>query len=111
MGKACLRFRQVEDLALDGIGKVIRRTPVRAFLRRSETIIITRRRFRIERRPGNRRVQRGRNAPMDPPTPRAKDGGRRGLRVEAAASWRGAVTPGRENFVPSGLDLTQISSL
>lgn len=36
MGKACLRFKRVDDLPLEIIGKLIARTPVRAYLARVE---------------------------------------------------------------------------
>jgi hypothetical protein len=32
MGKSCVRFKQLDDLALDVIGEAIRRTPARAFI-------------------------------------------------------------------------------
>src|SRR5205814_7417587 len=32
MGKACVRFKRVEDLALDVIGEAIRRVPVKTYL-------------------------------------------------------------------------------
>ena len=36
MGKSCLRFTNVEDLALDVIAEVVSRTPVDAFVERYE---------------------------------------------------------------------------
>ena len=36
MGKGCLRFRKVEDLPLDVIGRAIARTPVRSFIAQYE---------------------------------------------------------------------------
>jgi hypothetical protein len=36
MGKACLRFKKVEDLALDVIAEVIRRVPVKKYLQQYE---------------------------------------------------------------------------
>ncbi len=39
MGKSCVRFRKVEDLALDVIGGAIKRMPVRAFIDFYETAI------------------------------------------------------------------------
>jgi len=32
MGKACVRFKKIEDLALDVIGEVVRRVPVKKYL-------------------------------------------------------------------------------
>lgn len=32
LGKSCVRFKKLDDLALDVIGEVIRRTPTRAFI-------------------------------------------------------------------------------
>ncbi len=37
MGKACIRFKKVEDLALDVIGETIRRMPARAWVEYCET--------------------------------------------------------------------------
>ena len=34
MGKACIRFKHLEDLALDVLAEVIRRTPAKAFIAR-----------------------------------------------------------------------------
>jgi uncharacterized protein YdhG (YjbR/CyaY superfamily) len=34
MGKACIRFRRLEDLPLDAIGKLVARVPVDEYLRR-----------------------------------------------------------------------------
>lgn len=34
MGKSCIRFRKLEDLALDVIGEAVRRVPARAFVAR-----------------------------------------------------------------------------
>jgi hypothetical protein len=39
LGKACLRFRKLEDLALDVIGEAIRRTPARSFIQHYESMI------------------------------------------------------------------------
>lgn len=39
MGKSCIRFNKLDDLALDVIGEVIRRMPVRVFIREYETVI------------------------------------------------------------------------
>jgi hypothetical protein len=36
MGKACVRFKKVEDLALDVIGEAIRRVPVKTYLHQCE---------------------------------------------------------------------------
>jgi hypothetical protein len=36
MGKSCLRFRKVEDLALEAVGDIIARTPPDAFIARYE---------------------------------------------------------------------------
>jgi hypothetical protein len=36
MGKCCVRFRKLDDLALDLIGETIRRTPAAAFIRHYE---------------------------------------------------------------------------
>jgi len=39
MGKCCLRFRKLDDLALDLIGKAIRRSPIDTFLAQYEASI------------------------------------------------------------------------
>jgi hypothetical protein len=36
MGKACIRFRKVDDLALDVLGEAIRRLPARAYIEQYE---------------------------------------------------------------------------
>ena len=41
MGKSCLRFKKVEDLALDVIGESIRRLPARQFIEYYESVIQT----------------------------------------------------------------------
>jgi hypothetical protein len=46
LGKSCLRFKQLDDLALDVIGEVIRRTPARAFIKYYEAATKT-----LHRRP------------------------------------------------------------
>ncbi len=47
MGKSCLRFRKLDDLALDVLGESIRRMPARAFIEFYESVVKTAR-----RRPG-----------------------------------------------------------
>jgi len=39
MGKSCIRFKKVEDLALDVIGKAIRRMPVKKYIAQYEAVI------------------------------------------------------------------------
>lgn len=39
MGKACLRFKRVEDLALDVIGEAIRRVPAAAYIERYQAVL------------------------------------------------------------------------
>lgn len=41
MGKSCVRFKKVEDLALDVIGESIRRTSARGFLEHYQSVIKT----------------------------------------------------------------------
>lgn len=41
MGKCCIRFKKVEDLALDLIAETIRRTPVKKWIEHYETVIKT----------------------------------------------------------------------
>lgn len=44
MGKACLRFRKLEDLALDILGEAVRRVPARKFIDFYETAVQANRR-------------------------------------------------------------------
>jgi hypothetical protein len=39
MGKSCVRFRKLEDLALDVVGKAIARFPVKTYLRQYEAAL------------------------------------------------------------------------
>lgn len=41
MGKCCIRFKKVEDLALDVIGEAIRRVPAKKFIEMYEKSILT----------------------------------------------------------------------
>ncbi len=41
MGKSCIRFKKVEDLALDIIGEAIRRMPARKYIEICESAIVT----------------------------------------------------------------------
>ncbi len=44
MGKSCVRFRKVEDLALEVIGESVRRVPARKFIEHYEAVLKTARR-------------------------------------------------------------------
>jgi hypothetical protein len=39
MGKACVRFKKLDDLALDVVGKVVAKVPVATFVKRYEAAI------------------------------------------------------------------------
>ncbi len=39
MGKSCIRFKKLEDVALDVIGEAIRRVPARAYIEHYESVI------------------------------------------------------------------------
>ncbi len=39
MGKACVRFKKLEDLPLEVIGQVIARVPVKAYIARVEQVL------------------------------------------------------------------------
>ncbi|MCH7885097.1 MAG: hypothetical protein IIC01_07565 [Planctomycetes bacterium] len=39
MGKSCVRFKKIEDVPLDVIGKAIKRVSVKKFIERYESII------------------------------------------------------------------------
>ncbi len=41
MGKSCIRFKKVEDLALDVIGEAVRRSPVKLYIEQYESVIKT----------------------------------------------------------------------
>jgi hypothetical protein len=41
MGKACIRFKKLEDLPLDVIGRAIKRVPVKACIKHYEAAILT----------------------------------------------------------------------
>jgi Domain of unknown function (DU1801) len=41
MGKACVRFKKLEDLALDVIGEAIRKVPAKKYIAHCETIVKT----------------------------------------------------------------------
>jgi|SRR6516162_8466772 hypothetical protein len=47
MGKACVRFRKLEDLPLDVIGQMIARVPVEKYVQQVEAV--------LQQRPGKRR--------------------------------------------------------
>ena len=49
LGKSCLHFTSLDDPALDVIGEVIRRTPVRAFINYDEAVAKTLRRRSVGR--------------------------------------------------------------
>lgn len=54
MGKSCLRFKKLEDLALDVLGEAIRRMPARTFIEYYETAI----RQNLSRRPARKKPAR-----------------------------------------------------
>lgn len=39
MGKCCIRFKKIDDLALDVVGEAIRRVPARKFIKFYETVL------------------------------------------------------------------------
>jgi len=41
MGKSCIRFKKLEDLALDVIGELVRRMPAREFIQHYESVLKT----------------------------------------------------------------------
>jgi hypothetical protein len=64
LGKSCLRFKKLEDLALDVLGESIRRTSARGFIRYYEAMIPTLRR-RPTVRPARKTVGK-KTAPAPP---------------------------------------------
>jgi hypothetical protein len=62
MGKACIRFRKIEDVPLDVIGEAIRRVPAKAYIAHYERSILTRNKAaaqRAARRKAAARPKRG----------------------------------------------------
>lgn len=51
MGKSCIRFKKLDDLALDVIGEAIRRLPARKFIEYYETVFKAARRKPAPRKP------------------------------------------------------------
>lgn len=58
-GKACIRFRKVDDLALDVIGEAIRRVPVKVFLEQYEAAIRLMKNRASEGKPGKKSAKMG----------------------------------------------------
>lgn len=52
MGKSCVRFRKIEDLALDVIGETIRRVSARKFINHYESVLGNRRSRSTRKRAG-----------------------------------------------------------
>ncbi len=50
MGTSCVRFRKLEDVALDVIGQTIRRVPVKKFIEHYESVIPASRRSVAQKR-------------------------------------------------------------
>jgi hypothetical protein len=63
MGKCCVRFRKIEDLALELIGEAIRKMPARAFIRHYETVVKNARR-RATRPRGKPAARKKRTIPV-----------------------------------------------
>ena len=57
MGKCCVRFKRLEDLPLDVIGRVIARTPVESYIARVEAAVGSK-----SKRPGKARPRRTKRA-------------------------------------------------
>jgi hypothetical protein len=49
MGKACIRFKKLDDLPLDVIGEAIRRVPAKQYVERYESILATMKRGRTSK--------------------------------------------------------------
>jgi len=60
MGKACIRFKRVEDVPLEVIGEAIRRVPVKAFVARYQEAL----RSQQQQRPAARRRAAPKTAPQ-----------------------------------------------
>ncbi|HEY1692762.1 MAG TPA: DUF1801 domain-containing protein [Polyangiaceae bacterium] len=58
MGKACLRFKKVEDLALDVVGEAIRRIPAKTYVRRYVESLAAAKSKRAGTKPSSRRAAR-----------------------------------------------------
>jgi hypothetical protein len=83
MGKSCIRFKRVEDLALDVIGEAIRRMPVKTWIEQYERAFKKGTGARAERAPGKAAAGRG------------KGGGSKKVASRAAPSGRGATGAAR----------------
>lgn len=51
MGKSCIRFKKLDDLALDVVGEAIRRMPVKRYIEFYETCLKTNLQTRTKRKP------------------------------------------------------------
>jgi hypothetical protein len=58
MGKSCVRFRKLEDVALDVIGRAVKRVPAKKYVRYYEEVIAT----VAQRRPAKRKKSAGKKA-------------------------------------------------
>ncbi|MBK8914624.1 MAG: DUF1801 domain-containing protein [Phycisphaerales bacterium] len=82
MGKCCIRFKKLDDLALDVIGEAVRRMPARKFIRYYEAAIAPENRGRP---PGRASSTSGRK-PAGGSKSRAAESGRSGRKSSAASA-------------------------
>ncbi|MCW5764434.1 MAG: DUF1801 domain-containing protein, partial [Phycisphaeraceae bacterium] len=85
MGKCCIRFKRVEDLALDVIGEAIRRMPAEKYIALYESAI--------------KGARRAKTAPKPKPKAKAK-GAVKARRQPASAARRGGKAAGRTARAP-----------
>ncbi len=88
MGKSCIRFKRLEDVALDVLGEALRRTPAAAYIARYEASLQgTAQRRSATKKPSAAGAKRARTAAVRPakksPAPAAKKGTKKSARKTA----------------------------
>ncbi|MFG0318770.1 MAG: DUF1801 domain-containing protein [Planctomycetota bacterium JB042] len=56
MGKACIRFKKLEDVPLDVVGEVVRRIPAKAYIESYEANVKTARRSKSTKKPAAKKA-------------------------------------------------------
>jgi hypothetical protein len=72
MGKACVRFKKIEDLALDVIGEVVRRVPAKEYVEHCETAVKAMKERPVKGPPSKRAAKAATEARKPASTKRAK---------------------------------------
>jgi len=63
MGKSCVRFKKVEDLALDVIGAAVRRVPAKAYIEHYEAVVKKPRRRKAKKKAAEKKTAARRKKP------------------------------------------------